>query len=197
MTNSKYSYVISFDIGMLNLAFCIIRVEHPQRYVSITDWQLLNLGSKKAEECSRECIRRFKTIFKPLEGVRDTENVWVVIERQSPRNHQCLCISHAVFGYFLSMFKNIHVQFVSSSAKPLTSKGQKRKSESVRETQKWLEQNGEAHAEFFDWFKKQSKKEDLADAAMQAIYFADKITYYEPLPFQHDVIVISDSDDDE
>lgn len=190
------SFVVSFDIGMLNLAICIVKIEHPHRYVTIEDWDLLNLGSKKGEECSRECIRLLKSSLKPSVNIPDNKNIWVIIERQSPRNHQCLCISHSIFGFFLSTFNNINVQFVSSSAKPLKEKGQKRKTESVRETKKWLEQNRQDNTAIIEWFKKQKKKDDICDAFLQALVFADKIPYYEQMPVKHEVIVISDSDDE-
>jgi hypothetical protein len=196
---AHYSTIVSFDIGMLNLAVCVTRVEHANenKYLSIKDWQLINLGTKNTEACSRICVSKLKSMFGPS-TLANSKNVWVIIERQSPRNHQCLCISHAIYAFFLAKFTQINVNFVSPSAKPLQSKGQKRKTESVRETKKWLSESGATV--WSEWFSHQIKKDDLADSFMQAVSYMEKVSYVPELHganMEPIVIVISDSESSE
>lgn len=201
-----YSHIISFDIGMVNLAMCVTRVDHtlgcPQslgspgsnKYATIIEWKLINLGSKNAEECSRRIVSKLKSIF-AVGYIPDNKNIWVIIERQSHRSYQCLCISHTIFGFFLSKYHNINVNFVSGAAKPLKSKGQKRKTESIRETKKWLETP--ENSDWKSWFAQHKKKDDLADAFMQSIGYMSKVVYYPPEPEKPEsAITISDDSDD-
>jgi hypothetical protein len=164
------STIISFDIGMVNLAFCVAKTTHmnDSKITRVQDWKLYDLNTKNAEKANAVCIALLKKAFATLP---DTNNVWVLIERQMPVNTQCMCISHAIFAFFMTFFDNLNVSFVDSISKPLKEKKRKRKQESVALTLQYLQNDSECLTcrEWLEWFQNQRKKDDLADAFMQIL----------------------------
>jgi hypothetical protein len=191
--NSKISTVISFDIGLVNLAFCVANIKHDSdgnksKSITILDWKLYDLNTKNAEKGSATCIALFKNAFA---NMQDTNNVWVLIERQLPVNTQCMCISHTVFAFFLSCFEKVNVSFVNSISKPLVGKKRQRKKESVILTREYLENESSL---WLPWFNKQNKKDDLADAFTQILGNLPNIKYntIEAKEEAPEVIIIDD-----
>ena len=175
--------ILSFDIGLRNFAFC--QVNYKEGECTIQNWNNINLRGETAEECSSACIAFLKEYTKHL---HDNHNTYVVIERQMPQNIPCMCISHTVFAFFLTRFKDINVSFISANDKPLVSLGKARKVEAIKTITRYLNATPR-HAVFNDWFQSQKKKDDLADCLLQILAIATKIEY-KPIP--RIVIVIDD-----
>lgn len=175
--------ILSFDIGLRNFAFC--RVNYIEGECTIKDWNNINLRGETVEACSSACIAFLKEYTNNLQ---DNHNTYVVIERQMPQNTSCMCLSHAVFAFFLTRFKDMNVSFVGANEKPLVSAGKTRKVEAIKTITRYLITTPR-HAAFKDWFLAQNKKDDLADCLLQILATATKIEY-KPVP--RIVIVIDD-----
>lgn len=160
------------------MAYCVLRLDKDNA-VKIMDWCLVDFDTNNAEVCSSRCVARFKKHFKNV--IPDGNNVWVMIERQLPQNIKCMCLSHTVFTFFLTLYENINVSFVNAKDKPLEETGRKRKRECVNETAKFLEDDtrhkyiNKGNGKWLAWFTAQKKKDDLADCFMQAIGNLDNV----------------------
>jgi hypothetical protein len=168
--------MISFDVGLDNMAMCIARVSFSECIYDIIEWELFNIGSNKIDECSTLLVKRLKTIF---HKTVDSKNTWVLVERQVPQNIKCMCLSQTLVSFFLTKYEKVHVSVVSASSKPLTSQGRKRKIECVKVLREYLEKSSELNQQWLKWFEIQNKKDDLADAFLQIIGNAKDIVVYE------------------
>lgn len=171
------STVLSFDIGTVNMAFCLAQVKHPEKTIKIKKWQLINIDLGNIERTSALCVALMDRLFGQSQSFQNNKNTWVIVERQVPTNYNCLSLSYVIWTYFISKFSNINVSFVSAISKPITSTGKKRKRDSVVTAQEILETNGDD--EWIAWLMNQAKKDDLTDAYLQIIGNTDKIVYHD------------------
>ena len=175
--------VLSFDIGVKNFAYCLAHCREEE--CLIEEWNNIDLRGDTAEECSAACVAFLKEYTKKF---NDSNNTYILIERQLPQNIPCMCISHAVFAYFLGRFSKINVSFVNANDKPLAMHGTKRKAEAVKAIKKYLDDTPR-HSHFKSWFNSQKKKDDLADCLLQILANVSKFEYK---PVQIPIIVIDD-----
>ena len=175
--------ILSFDIGTRNFAFCLVHYKEGE--CTIQNWNNINLQGETAEECSSACVAFLKEYTTNLP---DNHNTYVLIERQLPQNIPCMCLSHTVFAFFLTRFKDMNVSFVGANNKPLLNLGKRRKAEAIQAITRYLNATPR-HAVFKDWFQSQNKKDDLADCLLQILATATKLEY-KPVP--RIVIVIDD-----
>lgn len=173
--SSQISTIISFDIGTKNMALCISEVFHEgnQKSLKIREWKRFDIDKENIEiSCSF-----LVTLLKDrLTNIKDDKNTWILIERQLPDNKKCICVSFTTFTYFLTKYENANVSFVNAKVKPLNSHGKKRKRESIETTKETLVNLGENI--WLEWFNKQIKKDDLADAYLQIVGCLEKIRWY-------------------
>lgn len=184
--NAK-SMVISFDVGLANTGLCIAFVEEGSCVPDIVHWDIYDTSTRVGEEASAVLVDILKKVFKTL---RDSLNTWVLIERQCPENIKCMCLSHAIFSFFLSRFDNMHVSFVNAASKPLHSHGRKRKRESIDVVLDMLET--EKNTTWLAWLKAQKKKDDLCDAYLQIVGNIQNIKYVKEKQTKNEVIEILD-----
>jgi hypothetical protein len=164
--------ILSFDIGKRNFAYCQVSCKNGE--CSIEKWNNIDLRGDTTEECTATCISFLKGITQRLP---DNHNTYILIERQLPQNIPCICLSHAVFAFFLGRFANMNVSFVNAHDKPLTSSGVRRKAESVKVVSKYLDATMLRHSNFRAWFDSQKKKDDLADCLLQVLGNLTKIEF--------------------
>lgn len=176
--------VLSFDIGIKNLSFCLI--EKGQGKTKIIEWanvcvlddnQKANkIGMEPLVECVLLALsERFGDAMHPVDVV--------VIENQpSLLNGLMKTVSVVVYTFF-NMLKLMHgnvseVRFVSASSKlkceraaaitPAPTTYKLRKNASIAAARSYLDDVFVDHRE---WFEKQSKKDDLSDCLLQAMYW--------------------------
>lgn len=198
------STIVSFDIGTVNMAYCIAQIDnnHNDKPLTIKDWCLTNLTESDEDVkenieiiCSK-CVTWLKTVF-ITNKIRDSKNTYVFIERQRPENPNCFVLSYTIFTYFLSRYTNVNITFVSAKTKPINETGKKRKRAGVKVAKDLLgdlDSNNE-NDKWSEWFYEQSKKDDLADSFLQIIGNRSRIKIH-PEVIPTIVIELSDSDDD-
>lgn len=171
------STVLSFDIGTVNMSFCLVQVKHPNKTIKIRQWRTVNIDLGNIERTSAICIALMNRVFNDSDDcLPNNKNTWVIVERQVPTNYNCFGLSYVIWTYFMTKYTNINVSFVSAISKPLHSKGRKRKRESVLNTQDILKESDEVV--WLQWLERQSKKDDLTDAYIQVVGNIDKIVYH-------------------
>ncbi len=175
MANIKKSYVLSFDIGVVNMAYCLVEVSQPIKSIKVLQWRLINIDMGNIERASAVCIALLDSIFG--NSIKNDKNTWVLVERQVPKNHNCVCLSYVVWTYFMTKHQNINVSFVGADSKPLSSVGKKRKSESIKNASEVLRQYGEDA--WILWLKQQVKKDDFTDAYLQIVGNLERIVFVE------------------
>lgn len=195
----QHSTVVSFDIGKVNMSYCIVNVDNnkPDKPITIKDWCLVKLISDDENEtleiiCSK-CISWLKEVF-TTNKIRDKRNTWVFIERQRPINPDAFALSYTVFSYFIAKYNNINVSFVSAKSKPIEQTGKKRKRAGVKVTKNVLEDlpSNADNDKWSEWFYEQPKKDDLSDSLLQIIGNMNKIQVYEEVVHNDNVIVIDE-----
>ncbi len=175
MSNIRHhSTVVSFDIGKVNMSYCIVDIDNSKenRPITIIDWCLTRLTSNDKKEtieiiCSK-CISWLKEVF-TSNKIKDRRNTWVLVERQRPINPDAFALSYTVFTYFISKYNNINVSFVSAKSKQIRETGKKRKRGGIKMTKKFLEElpSNDNNDKWSEWFYEQPKKDDLSDSLLQ------------------------------
>jgi hypothetical protein len=150
----------SLDIGRRNLALCVLEGDR------IIDWHVFDLGQRRGVSLIREMQRQFKD-RQSLSAVDVC-----VVERQPAANPQMRVIEAAVEAYFVfhgvgrvvdysPRHKLSHLSGVMTYSQ--------RKRASVREAEKYLVDHPQP--DMARLFRSSRKKDDLADALMQALHF--------------------------
>ena len=198
------STIVSFDIGTVNMSYCIVDVDNNKnnRPITIKDWCLTNLTSTDEKEtieivCSK-CVSWLKDIF-TTNKIKDRKNTWILVERQRPINPNAFALSYTVFTYFMTKYYNINVSFVSANSKPIEQTGKKRKRECVKKTKQFIENldSNEDNDKWTEWFYEQSKKDDLSDSLLQIVgNLKDIRVYQDEQDGDKNIIVIDDTDSD-
>lgn len=198
------SVVVSFDIGKVNMSYCIVEVDNTSshRPLTIKDWNNTNLSANlekpTLEIVSSKCVAWLKSIF-TTNKIKDSNNTWVLVERQRPINPDAFGLAYTVFTFFMSRYHEANVCFVSAKSKPIAQAGKKRKRASVKATKGILDDLPEnaLNLRWITWFQQQKKRDDLADSFLQIVGNIRGIAVYEQdeNKVEH-VIVIDDSEDD-
>lgn len=95
---------ISFDIGVKNLASCVLRYEHEQ--MSIIDWGIIVLAESKkqikgVDTLSNSLFAELDLIVGNLESISIKDIDYVMIENQpSNLNGIMKTIQYLIFSYF-------------------------------------------------------------------------------------------------
>jgi hypothetical protein len=196
----QHSTVVSFDIGKVNMSYCIVDVDNSkqERPITIIDWCLVRLtGTEDKKEtleviCSK-CISWLKEVF-TTNKIKDKRNTWILVERQRPINPDAFALSYTVFAYFMTEYNNINISFVSAKSKPIEQTGKKRKRAGVKVTKDALQNlpSNTDNDKWSEWFCEQSKKDDLSDSFLQIVGNMIDIVVYEENIQDDDVIIIDD-----
>ena len=190
---SSYN-ILSFDIGIKNLAFCLFQYDLESSYINfdIIEWDVINLildGDKNLDH---------DTLFIQLnERFGDTKIDYVVVENQpAMKNPIMKTIQVMVYSYFkqMQLLHNkdiLDVKMCNASNKirygkkiipsteielktPESNSYKRNKEAAIAYTLYLLNLNNKNdNISFFKTFK---KKDDLADTLLQGLYFCSTLT---------------------
>lgn len=189
---------ISFDIGIKNLALCILKKENKE--IKIIDWRVIELAEKKKgtniENIKEILYYELDNIVGSIEEINEKIE-YVLIENQpSNLNGIMKTIQLLIYSYYSLLNHwdklSINVLLISASLKlqnhdykpePLvkidnnrTKKEQKRdkyrnnKNDAIEITKKYIEED----EKLLQIFKQHKKKDDLADTLLQTISYIKK-----------------------
>lgn len=179
--------IASFDVGIRNLAFCILEIIDNSN-INIIKWVVEDFipTHKKVDNvdyallCSHciKCLEKYQTYFLMCDEI--------IIEKQPTKNQKMKNVSFCIFTYFVMKFYNNgklkKIRFVNPINKlntyPLTPV--KSTYSDKYKTRKYI---GKIHCEYYihnnhylvNWFLIHKKKDDLADSFLQNIWY---INYY-------------------
>jgi hypothetical protein len=173
--------VLSFDIGIKNLAYCQLDSEA----CDILDWHIIDCSNSKPELIILTLIEELEKISNLLDS--DT----ILIEKQPSFNPKMRIISTAIYVYFtlriayeqqrkikILYYSAKHKLKLCSETEALQNKSNSRsqkakrqnyyknKKAAIEQTQLYLCDN-----DFLPYFMKSKKKDDLADCYLQAIIY--------------------------
>jgi len=191
---------ISFDIGVKNLALCILK--QTDSLIKVIDWRVITLAEKKKDinglnTISENLFYELDNIVGSIEELKYEKIDYVLIENQpSNLNGIMKSIQLLIFSYFMLLKHwdklNMNVLLINASLKlqyhtfkpePLikfdsqrTKKEQKRdkyrnnKNDGIEITKYYIKDN----KILYDYFTKHKKKDDLADTLLQTISYIKK-----------------------
>jgi hypothetical protein len=191
---------ISFDIGIKNLALCIL--ENKDNNINIIDWRVITLADKKKDVNGLNLISEIlfyelDNIVGCIEELKYDTIDYVIIENQpSNLNGIMKSIQLLIFSYFsllkhwdkfigqvLLINASLKLQYHSYKPEPLikidpnrTKKEQKRdkyrnnKNDGIEITKYYIKDNEILN----NYFIKHKKKDDLADTLLQTVSYIKK-----------------------
>ena len=191
---------ISFDIGVKNLALCILN--QTDSLIRVIDWRVITLAEKKKDinglnTISENLFYELDNIVGSIEELKYEKIDYVLIENQpSNLNGIMKSIQLLIFSYFMLLKHwdkvNMNVLLINASLKlqyhtfkpePLikfdsqrTKKELKRdkyrnnKNDGIEITKYYIKDN----KILYDYFTKHKKKDDLADTLLQTVSYIKK-----------------------
>ena len=94
--------VLSIDVGICNLAYCVLE-RAPDQTPRILAWRLLSFAKGTMADTVRALYDLLKEHAQEFEGCTD-----ILIERQAGLNKRMVCISHALQMHFLGRKRRVH-----------------------------------------------------------------------------------------
>lgn len=186
-------YIVSFDIGVKNLAYCYTNNEE------ILEWSIIDISGKDITEISQTCMKKLYDIF------NDKQINKVLIENQPvQKNPKMKSIQIMVYSFFVNQKINSNkeidnILLVSATNKnkytlkydievpKCSTKYLETKKRSIACTKLIIEQN----ENWSTYFNSHKKKDDLADCLLQCYQF---INYCPVLPNPPSDLSVSSSD---
>ena len=190
---TKYN-IISFDIGIKNLSFCVLDYNTEDTSYTIKEWEILDLtmegkiNVKDFNMVSKSLFEHMSERFPVLE-----DNTIVLIENQpSMRNPIMKTIQIMIYSWFAIRSKDMNVNtviklfsasnklkvkrknMISDITKQENNKYKRNKKSAVEIAHYYL-QNVIKDDEYIRIFEKHKKRDDLADCFLQAIYLCENI----------------------
>jgi len=172
---------ISFDIGIRNLAYCIIQYNTETKKCSIENWDIINLCFEGELVKKISLLKICSRLVNALNEKGIDSEIIVIIENQPVlTNPKMKSIQMMVFTYFV-MIGCENVYFFSPRCKfqaydgpviecSLKSKYAQRKKLAIQYCQYFIKDN----PEYTDFFITHKKKDDLSDCLLQALSFLKK-----------------------
>lgn len=154
--------LLSIDVGIKNLAICILNTEKDIIY-----WKVLTLSQNKGED---QCHCLIRTLDVELDYELNT----VLIEKQPARNNKMRIIEALLNAYFVIKQPSAKVLIYSSKHKlgSNTFRGKsgytERKRLSIARTTEYLKK---IESKWLKEFSESKKKDDYADSLLQALSY--------------------------
>lgn len=151
--------IISFDVGMKNLAYCVY-------HDSIVHWGVLDLGnSKNTENIAKSIVSQLNDdIFKDADII--------LIEKQPTRNPKMRSIEAMLCMFFTLREQKVicySPKFKLKNCAKINSYTDRKKM-SVRLCKQYLDKTTN---KFLETFQSSKKKDDLADCLLQVLSYVD------------------------
>jgi hypothetical protein len=158
--------ILSFDVGIKNLAYCMIDSEDK----SILDWEVLDCTSSNT-------ILKIIELFDSLPQLLDSDVV--LIEKQPSFNPKMRLVSNTIYVYFTMRINHERSKSIKIDYYPAKYKLKCCDETAVFKTKSKYRQNkqlGIIHTRHLitthqDFFEKSKKKDDLADSYLQALSY--------------------------
>ena len=181
--------IASFDLGMRNLAWCVLEREAPCSWpptgAKVLSWKLVDISDGKVEDLQgadiSQCVEMLINTLKANASELVVDHVFLELQptsRMGVSNIKTKVLSHICQGYFYE--HGIPVTFVSPKLKnsvpcDAVSEGTPaqmyaaRKKHAIASTTTALTALDDK--EWIEWWsKKKGKKDDLADAFLQGLF---------------------------
>ena len=192
--------IIGWDIGIKNLAYCIVKLDEKNRSYSIIDWNIIDLRSNdeicNGKKCAKISLKDLsRSLYENLEENKLLQTFdYTIIENQPVlKNPTMKSVQMILYSYFafkslkMKEFKDLLLMNAGNKMKVYTkeiepektekiyklkSKYSRNKKLSILHTELILEE--QQNTEWLDFFKKNKKKDDLADAFLMCLFFLKK-----------------------
>lgn len=173
-------YIISFDVGIRNLAFIIIQVDNHNKSHEIIEWNVLELCPKNTKACNVDNIIIGKSMMQQLDEIIQKYNFDIVlIENQIGQNAIKMKSVQGMLNMYFVMreYNETHIINYNAIHKLKKFLGSKkttyaeRKKLSKKITRLIIAQHFPSKLELFDKYK---KKDDLADCYLQVLDYINK-----------------------
>tara|TARA_B100000401_G_scaffold364272_1_gene262241 strand:- start:676 stop:1266 length:591 start_codon:yes stop_codon:yes gene_type:complete len=188
--------ILSFDIGIKNLAYCILDKDEDNK-LSIIKWDIIKLLEDN-EKCKGFPLDELtKRLYKQLNSHFYSYNITKVLLENQPvlKNPVMKSVQMIVFSFFqyqaILLAREINtIKLINASNKlkvgktfteinnnediiKIKSKYTRNKKFAIEYTYKILQDRIENFETLIEYFKENKKRDDLADAFLQGIYYID------------------------
>lgn len=176
-------YIISFDVGIRNLAFIIIKVDIESNHHDIIEWNVLELCPKNVKACHVDNIVIGKSMMIQLDDIISQYKFDIVlIENQIGQNAIKMKSVQGMLNMYFVMrnydennivnYNAVHKLKKFLGSKKTTYNERKKLSKTV--TRNIISVHFEDKLELYDKYK---KKDDLADCYLQVLDYINKKGY--------------------
>jgi hypothetical protein len=155
--------IVSFDIGIQNLGYCIVKINHENNYIDVIDKGLMSFEKQTSSHLSMQVIEWLDMKF------RDVENAIILIESQMRSKMRMVQIM--ISSYFHTLIcngKHYNVVHISPKQKLSFIPGNKFLTYSGRKEMSVLE------VERLSGWRGNGKCDDICDAIMQSYVYCIK-----------------------
>ena len=189
--------ILSFDIGIKNLSYCIM-YKNEDNTISIEKWDIIQLLNDN-EKCKNFPLNEITNrLYNKLNSELENYNITEVLLENQPcmKNPVMKSIQMIIYGYFhyqtillgrtiqnialvsasnkLKVGKNFHDINNDENITKIKTKYTRNKKLAIEYTKLILKNRVNNYNELNDFFNKHKKKDDLADAFLQGLYYIDK-----------------------
>ena len=161
--------LLSIDVGIRNLGMCLIEPSTKK----ILHWDATGIPPEHSDGLYMCLLNHMRARPWVLENTSK-----VIIEKQPDKNKTMKSVEHFLHSYFICNDKSVQIYDARYKIPDVVGPGRamylKRKKASVDRCSEFLQSTHQD--EWYTWFSKQKKKDDLADSVMQALSYSSSIT---------------------
>tara|TARA_Y100001970_G_scaffold291000_2_gene426631 strand:+ start:6965 stop:7543 length:579 start_codon:yes stop_codon:yes gene_type:complete len=186
--------ILSFDIGIKNLAYCIL-YQNEDKTITIERWDIIKL-LEDDEKCKGFSLNEItKRMYNKLNSELEDYDITEVLLENQPclKNPVMKSIQMIIYGYFqyqtilmgreikniklinasnkLKVGKNLHEINNKDEITKIKNKYTRNKKLAIEYTNWILINRVKNHEELYEYFNNNKKKDDLADAFLQGLYY--------------------------
>lgn len=103
-SSSSHHYILSFDVGVKNLAYCLLDGNQ-----KIIDWNIMNISHPLYEG---RCSKLVTELDKINIDIGEEETITVIIEKQMSKNRTMMIISGQILMYYTLKKKDYNIKKV-------------------------------------------------------------------------------------
>ena len=178
---SRYLFtrILSIDVGIRHLSFCLVDFHNNQDSHRIEKWELISLSGKNIGDYTRDIVEKMRQYEF---GLID----FVLIEQQVSRNTQMKVLSHVLQTYFLceQRITSDKIIFIAAKRRFITNNpvynafvvsvkqhlgiSDKMSRREIKKLSIYVTSAKLSDPQWLDYYKKHKKCDDLADSFLQA-----------------------------